>query len=131
MRRLVDTCHLTITREKTSRTNATYVQPACVLYVRQIGHPQLIRRGRDELPLHLVFGSLALSTVTDGGRAGLFPHDLTQAFGTHEPFDGAPCHGDAFTVEFGVGLPGTVDIQVRFVSGLDVCHQLGIARAAR
>ena len=46
-------------------------------YVGQVGHPQLVRAGRDELPLDQVLGPRCLRAVPDGGPAGLLPRDPT------------------------------------------------------
>lgn len=52
--------------------NESNVGPARVRpYVGQIGHPQLVRCARDELPLDLVLGPLGLSAVAEGGFAAL------------------------------------------------------------
>jgi hypothetical protein len=100
--------------------------------VGQVRHPQLVRAGRCELPLHQVLRPLGLSTIADGGAAGLLARDSTQALGAHEPLDGAPRHRDAFAVQLGVNLPGAVDTKVGLVGGLDVLDQLGVAdRACR
>jgi len=47
--------------------------------VGQVGHPQLVRAGGDELPLHQVLGTLGFGAVADGGLAGLLPRDAAQA----------------------------------------------------
>ena len=60
--------------------------------VGQVGDPQLVRRGRDELPVDQVLGPLGLRAVADGGLAGLLPRDPTQALGAHQPLDGAAGH---------------------------------------
>ena len=98
--------------------------------VGQIGHPQLVRRRGEELPVDLVLGTLGLSTVADGGLAGLLARDPAQALGSHQPLHGAAGDLDALAVELGVDLPDAVDTQVRLVSGLDVDDQLGIADRA-
>src|SRR5690625_3894718 len=111
----VDTCQPTILREKTSRTNATKGPVRVRSDVGQVGHPQLVRRGRDELPLDLVLGPLGLSAITDRGPAGLLPRDSAQALGAHQPLDGAASNRDALPVELGMDLPGAVDTEVGLV----------------
>ena len=99
--------------------------------IRQICHPELVRCCGDELPLDQVLRALGLSTVADGGLAGLLPRDPTQSLGTHQPLDRAAGDLHALPVELGVDLPGTVDTEVDPVRDLDVLDQLGIANRAR
>lgn len=97
--------------------------------IGQVGHPQLVRAGRDELPLHQIIGRLSLGPLAEGGLAGLVPWDSPQPLGLHQPFHGAPGNLHAPAVEFGVDLAGTVDTQVGLVGNLDVRHELGVTHA--
>ena len=120
MRSEVDTCQPTTKRLKTSRTKRD-VGPAGVRAdVGQVGHPQLVRCGSDELAIHQILGPFGLSSLTDGGLASLLPRDPAQPLGAHESLDGAPGHSDAFTVELGMDLPGAIDPEVRLVRDPDV-----------
>src|SRR5690606_1247940 len=105
--------------------------PRVRAHVGQVGQPQLVRRRGDELPLDLVLRTLCLSTVADGGLAGLLPRDPTQAFGSHQPQHGAPGDSDTFTVELGVDLACAVDTEVGLVGDLDVLDELGVANRTR
>jgi hypothetical protein len=51
--------------------------------------------------------------------------------GFHQPLDGAPSHGDAFTVELQPDLPGTIDAIVGGVHPHDLTAQLLIAHRPR
>src|SRR5690606_22427845 len=108
------------------------VGPARVrAHVGQVRDPELVGAGRDELPVHQVLRPLGLSPLADGGLAGLLPRDPPQTLLPHQAFDGAPGDLHAFTVEFGVDLPYSVDTQVGLVGDLDVGDQLGVADRAR
>ena len=84
MRSEVDTCQPTIVRLKTSRTNAGVGAD-----VGKVGHPELVRRRRDELAIDQALWPLGLRAVADGGLAGLVPRDPAQPLGAHQPLDGA------------------------------------------
>lgn len=94
--------------------------------VGQIRDPELVRPGRDALPLDQVLWPRGLRSVTDRGLAGLLPRDPAQALGPHQPLHGAACDLDALAVELGVDLPRTVDTQIRLAGDLDVLNQLGV-----
>jgi hypothetical protein len=96
----------------------------------QIGYPELVRGGGDELAIDQVFGSLGPSAVADGGLADLLPRDSAQPLGLHLLFDGAAVHLDALAVRLGMDLAGAVDPEVGPVGDLDVGDQLGVTHAS-
>jgi hypothetical protein len=100
-------------------------------HVGQVGHPKLVRRRRDELPLDQVGRALGLRAIAVRGLAGLLPRDPAQALGLHQPLDRAPGDRRAVAVQLGADLLRPVDAEVVLVRLVDQRHQLGIAHRAR
>ena len=78
----------------------------------QVCYPQPVRGIGDELPLDQVGRTRGLGAVGDGGLACHLAWDTAQAFGLHQPFDGAASHPMALSLELGPDLSGAIDAQI-------------------
>ena len=81
--------------------------------ISEIANPQPVRTRCLEVTVHLVERADG-RLVRDGGPDLPAPHGPLKPHGSHQPLDGAPSDGFAFTDQLPPDFPGAVDAEVLF-----------------
>jgi len=97
-------------------------------HVGEVGHPQLIRSGRGEIPVDQISRPLVMLGGDRG--ADLLPAQRSgPPLGSHQPFDRAPSHVVAMCAQVQPHLAGTVPATELVIAGRgDQLDDLGITQ---